>query len=228
MELGSLFRRLGLSNSATRPAFSTSTRSESMMVLRRWATVMTVQWAKAVRIVSWMSLSVCGSTDDVASSSTSTRWLRARARARQSSCFSPMDSDDSPSSRSSGVFSSPASLALATMVSFRWQCSSASSILSSGTCLNGSMFSRTEPLKSTGSCGIAESFERSDSSGIVDVSTPSMRSFESLMSGMSRNSVSSSELLPLPVRPQTPIFSPPLIATLTSLSTSGWPGRYCA
>lgn len=41
-----------------RPASITMILSQSMMVFKRWATVMTVQSANLVRIVSWISESV--------------------------------------------------------------------------------------------------------------------------------------------------------------------------
>lgn len=58
----------GRSNSARVPPDSTITRSQSMMVCRRWAMVSTVQCANVVRMMRWMSASVALSTLLVASS----------------------------------------------------------------------------------------------------------------------------------------------------------------
>lgn len=60
--------RLTVSYSLTRPESITSTLVLSRMVLRRCAIVSTVQSAKRVRIVRWISESVSPSTDAVASS----------------------------------------------------------------------------------------------------------------------------------------------------------------
>lgn len=56
--LGLDSRTWGWSNSATSPWFITRMRSESMMVLRRWAMVRTVHEANWRRMVVWIKLSV--------------------------------------------------------------------------------------------------------------------------------------------------------------------------
>ena len=71
---------LGVSNSFTRPCSSTSTRSESMMVCRRWAMVSTVAAWNSLRIVACTAASVALSIDAVASSRTSTLGWRSKAR----------------------------------------------------------------------------------------------------------------------------------------------------
>ena len=84
----------------------------------------------------------------------------------------------------------------------------------------GSRLKRTEAEKMTGSCGMMPRRARSTLSGTVRASTPSMKMVPPASSWM-RNSAIISELLPLPVRPATPIFSPPLTLKLRPLSTSG-------
>ena len=74
----------------TCPLSMTSTLSKSMMVLRRCAMVMTVESAKARRMVPCTSVSVVKSTDAVASSMMMTRGFLSSTRARHTSCTVPL------------------------------------------------------------------------------------------------------------------------------------------
>ena len=66
------------------------TRSLSMMVGIRWATVMTVHLLVSSLILLWITLSVAVSTDAVASSKTNIFLLCSSTLARHTSCLCPM------------------------------------------------------------------------------------------------------------------------------------------
>lgn len=153
--------------------------------------------------------------------------------AKQTSCLCPTDKFSPPSDTSN---SSPFSKLLAN--DFKWACSSASQTSSSVYTLNGSMFIRSVPENSTGSCGIMVRRERSDCRPSSDISTPSMVIFPSAASmilqwgnhsilGHSHyqkiflylNKARVKLDLPAPVRPTMPTFSPPLISNETPFST---------
>lgn len=92
-----LSKSSGGANSTIFPMSKTITRSESMMVLRRWAIVRIVHSLNSVRIVRWIKSSVSKSTAAVASSKINTFVLRNKARARQTSCRCPTDRFSPPS-----------------------------------------------------------------------------------------------------------------------------------
>ena len=62
------------------------------MVESRWAMTMAVRPRSSTFSASWMRASVSVSTEDVASSRTSTRGSWARARAKERSCCCPTES----------------------------------------------------------------------------------------------------------------------------------------
>ena len=69
--------------SATRPSATSTMRSARRRVERRWAMSTVVRSAMISRSVAWICSSVRVSTDDVASSSTSTRGSVSTARAME-------------------------------------------------------------------------------------------------------------------------------------------------
>ena len=88
----------------------------------------------------------------------------------------------------------------------------------------GLRFVRTVPANKKGSCGITASADLSLSSGIDETSTPP-RKILPPVSGMRRNSASTSELLPLPLLPTTPARQPEGSEKDTPRSTGGSPER---
>mmetsp|Transcript_13570 Transcript_13570/g.28638 ORF Transcript_13570/g.28638 Transcript_13570/m.28638 type:complete len:241 (+) Transcript_13570:169-891(+) len=228
-------RRLcGESNCETRPSSRTRTRSESMMVLRRWATVSVVQSANSVRIRSWIIWSVLKSIDAVASSMSSSLVRRSMARARHTSCrcptlkFSPYSATVQLSPPSSSTTSSIPTLASAARRS------------SSECSWNGSTLKRKSPEKSTESCGMIEMRLRRARRLTLPSSTPSTTidppvlamvapsspfSSQGSAASTSRRIETSIDDLPLPVRPQTPIFSPGAMSMSRSLRTRSSPVR---
>ena len=81
------------------------------------------------------------------------------------------------------------------------------------------------PLNSTGSCGMMATELRSVVNPTVCVSTSSMTTRPA--AGSTRRRIhNNSDDLPLPVRPHTPTFSPPLTENDTFFSTRGRSGRY--
>mmetsp|Transcript_11549 Transcript_11549/g.40386 ORF Transcript_11549/g.40386 Transcript_11549/m.40386 type:complete len:203 (+) Transcript_11549:612-1220(+) len=115
-------------------------------------------------------------------------------------------------------------VACATTLLRRPTLSSASHTSASLYCLNGSRLSRTVPENSTGSCGMMARLRRSVVRPRFAQSWPSSET-EPLSTSTIRYSVSSNELLPLPVRPTTPTFSPACTVNDTDLSTRGVPSR---
>mmetsp|Transcript_58832 Transcript_58832/g.187797 ORF Transcript_58832/g.187797 Transcript_58832/m.187797 type:complete len:248 (+) Transcript_58832:136-879(+) len=198
----------------------TSTRSESMMVLRRWAIVRMVQCLNSSRTTFWISLSLSTSTDAVASSIMSTGELRSSARAMQKSCLCPCEKLSPLSTTFMSSFSSDSST-----TGLRPTRASEAQIFTSVYSPNGSMLVRTEPENMNGSCGIMAIALRSLCSPISLVSTPSRVTRPSNGSTM-RKRARKSEDLPDPVRPQIPIFSPALMSRSRSLRTRGVSGRY--
>lgn len=71
------------------PSSSTRTRSLSITVGIRWATVITVQLLVSFLIVFWMTLSVAVSTEAVASSNTNIFRFWSSTLARHTSCLCP-------------------------------------------------------------------------------------------------------------------------------------------
>mmetsp|Transcript_7696 Transcript_7696/g.10912 ORF Transcript_7696/g.10912 Transcript_7696/m.10912 type:complete len:203 (+) Transcript_7696:1216-1824(+) len=89
---------------------------------------------------------------------------------------------------------------------------------------NGSKLKRTVAEKSTGSCGTMPTRDRSVCKGIVLVSMPPMSICPPASSWM-RNSAFIKLLLPDPVRPAMPTFSPASTTKLSPLRMRG-PSRY--
>lgn len=167
------------------------------------------------RIVCWISASVAASVDDVASSRIRIDDPRTSARASDTSCAWPADR-----------FAPP----LETIVLNDTVWSSAtrdSAWLSSASAYspNGSRLSRIVPEKSTGSCMTMLKRRRSSFRGTDAMLIPSIR-IRPPLSSAARNRLDARLLLPLPVRPTTPIFSPGLIVKLTPFSTVGSSGAY--
>mmetsp|Transcript_13976 Transcript_13976/g.41366 ORF Transcript_13976/g.41366 Transcript_13976/m.41366 type:complete len:365 (-) Transcript_13976:46-1140(-) len=198
----------------------TTTRSPCMMVSSRWAMVSTVASVISRRSVCWISSSVSMSTDAVASSRTSTREPRSSARAVQTSCRCPADR---LAPFGSIGCSRPAGCAPQSASSEHWARHSRTS--ASACCPKGSRLLRSEPLKRVASCGMIASACRSARSGTVAMSTPSIE-MEPSASSTSRKSAASRLLLPAPVRPTKPTFSPPPTRSSKPRSTKGVPGRY--
>src|SRR3569833_2222772 len=84
---------LGVPNSATRPSRSTSKRSKSATVDRRWAMTRTLQppAANSRRSDSWMAPSVPQTTADEATTRTTILGRVSSARARHTSCRWPCE-----------------------------------------------------------------------------------------------------------------------------------------
>mmetsp|Transcript_24023 Transcript_24023/g.51586 ORF Transcript_24023/g.51586 Transcript_24023/m.51586 type:complete len:260 (-) Transcript_24023:881-1660(-) len=145
------------------------------------------------------------------------------ARAMQSSCFWPTERLPPPSSmlESRPFLSGSSSMVCFMPDSFSALQISASSLVS----LKGSRLLRTVPEKMTGSWGTSESLLRRSCSGAVWISTPSI-----LMEPLSSSTILYRVIimvdLPQPVRPHTPIFSPPSTVKLRLLSTWGSSGLY--
>mmetsp|Transcript_33575 Transcript_33575/g.73272 ORF Transcript_33575/g.73272 Transcript_33575/m.73272 type:complete len:140 (+) Transcript_33575:1064-1483(+) len=76
-------------SSATLPSRMTMMRSQSLTVERRCATVMHVRPLDRPCSDAWMPCSVLESRAEVASSHTTRRGLRTKARAMATRCFSP-------------------------------------------------------------------------------------------------------------------------------------------
>mmetsp|Transcript_63643 Transcript_63643/g.106163 ORF Transcript_63643/g.106163 Transcript_63643/m.106163 type:complete len:339 (-) Transcript_63643:3074-4090(-) len=217
---GRAIRAWGLSNSMAFPSSMTSTRSLSRMVLMRWAMVRVVTPFRS-RSVAWISRSVWWSTEAVASSSSRILQSHSRARTMHTSCrwptlrFCPLGSM---------VMSSPP-LRLSTN-SLSLASARVAQSLSDVCRSNGSKLNRRVPEKSTGSCGMMAMRHRSACSPTLEVGRPSMRICPSF-SSTSRSSVTRSELLPAPVRPTIPTFSPGATLKLRPLRTGSRPSRYC-
>mmetsp|Transcript_10252 Transcript_10252/g.34847 ORF Transcript_10252/g.34847 Transcript_10252/m.34847 type:complete len:245 (+) Transcript_10252:51-785(+) len=201
------------------PSESTMIESELMIVTRRCAIVIVVLSDTSSRRVCWISMSVSWSMDAVASSSTSTRDGRKRARPRHSSCRWPTLRLQPPAVT---VIARPSTWEATT--GDRWHRRRAVHTSSSVCSSKGSRLERTVPEKSTGSCGMMESALRSVLRSRLDVSMPSMRMHPELR-GTMRYSASRREVFPEPVRPTTPTLAPAGIWQLRSLSTRGRSGR---
>lgn len=93
-------------------------------------------------------------------------------------------------------------------------------ISSSEYCSVGSMLLLTVPSKRTGSCGMIPNLDLRSCSPRVLISIPSMIIFPPDGS-TSLNKTWINVDFPLPVRPTTPTFSPPLMSRVIPLSTSG-------
>ena len=73
------------------PSCTTRITSARRMVDRRWAMMKEVRPVMTFSMAFWMSCSVTVSTELVASSSTKMRGSASSARAKDSSCFSPVE-----------------------------------------------------------------------------------------------------------------------------------------
>mmetsp|Transcript_3292 Transcript_3292/g.10314 ORF Transcript_3292/g.10314 Transcript_3292/m.10314 type:complete len:293 (+) Transcript_3292:286-1164(+) len=209
----------GASSSQSLPSSSTMTRSASATVCRRCAMVSTVLSLKHSRSMRWIMASVSRSTLAVASSATSTRGLRSSARAMQISCRSPTLRLAPPSS--TAWLSWPV---ISRTLSASCTLSSASQHCSSVCSSNGSRLRRSVVLNSTGSCGTMAMRERRSCRPMAEMSSPSMNT-ERAPGSTRRQMATMRLLLPAPVRPTTPIFSPARTSKVSPLSTSG-PSRY--
>mmetsp|Transcript_13300 Transcript_13300/g.45496 ORF Transcript_13300/g.45496 Transcript_13300/m.45496 type:complete len:211 (+) Transcript_13300:31-663(+) len=209
-------RSSGGPTSATAPLARTTTRSLSRIVRMRCATVRIVASRKApwVRSMVWIRASVAWSMFAVASSMATMLRRSVAARARQRSCRSPTDQFSPPSATAASRLAA-LSPRLASATTFRRSSSACSP--------KGSTLKRSDPLKRIGACGMHESARRRRCSGTVAVSTPSKDRTPS--SSWSRDSAERSELLPAPVRPQTPSFAPAGTASVTPDRTRGWSAR---
>ena len=229
-------RLSGESSSAMRPLSITQIRSYSRIVLSRCAMHSSVLPRNAVVMVFWIFWSVSKSTDDVASSQTMMRLSRTRARASAINWrwprekLSPSSStvlsrwmrlpwpfsakaDELEGGASSGTWS--------TRSAFRSADQSSRSLCS----LKGSRLDRIVPRKSVGSWGMMASLDRRSSNPTVAMFTPSMW-MDPPESSTSRNKADMMLDLPAPVRPTTPIRSPPCTFKSMPCRTSGRPARY--
>mmetsp|Transcript_31750 Transcript_31750/g.80969 ORF Transcript_31750/g.80969 Transcript_31750/m.80969 type:complete len:224 (-) Transcript_31750:3367-4038(-) len=209
----------GWSASSTWPSPMTTTRSTSMMVLRRCAMMSVVVAANASRMATWMALSVSRSTLAVASSSMRILDWRSMARAMQNSWRWPSEKLAPPSTTLASSLSSSAEMAAC-----RPTLSSTSHSAVSACALKGSRFLRTLPLNMKGSWGMMDILERRSRSPSVAMSTPSITT-RPLSASTMRNSARKMDDLPLPVRPTRPTFSPGAAWNDTPRSTSGMLGR---
>lgn len=98
-------------------------------------------------------------------------------------------------------------------------------ISSSECCPIGSMLLRTVPSKRTGSWGIIPKRDLRSWRPNLQMSTPSMIIFPPEGSTTLKKAWINVDL-PLPVRPTTPIFSPPLMLSVMPFRTKGVFGRY--
>lgn len=98
-------------------------------------------------------------------------------------------------------------------------------ISSSENCPAGSMLLLTDPSKRTGSWGMIPNRDRRSCSPSMQISILSMIIFPAVGSTSLKKTWIKVDF-PLPVRPTTPIFSPPLMLRVMPLSTRGVVGRY--
>mmetsp|Transcript_44135 Transcript_44135/g.107264 ORF Transcript_44135/g.107264 Transcript_44135/m.107264 type:complete len:276 (+) Transcript_44135:311-1138(+) len=205
--------------SASLPAFITMMRSQCMMVSRRCAMVMTVEWLSSLRSVRWMTSSVSMSTDAVASSSTMTRDCLSSARHMHSSWRCPIDRLPPRSSICRSSFSGCSCIGTS-IEHWRRACQICASVCSE----KGSRLYRSVPVKSTGSCGMIARRARRSPSASLEMSSPSMQMVPERSSDR-RKRHTKMEDLPAPVRPTIPTFSIAPISRLSPVSTSGRSGR---
>mmetsp|Transcript_3005 Transcript_3005/g.9225 ORF Transcript_3005/g.9225 Transcript_3005/m.9225 type:complete len:333 (-) Transcript_3005:429-1427(-) len=194
----------------------TITLVESMTVCRRCAIVITVRPPNSSRTVCWIIASVRMSTAAVASSIKMIWLFLSSARAMHSSCRCPTLQLPPPSA--TGASS-------AATADARWARCSAAHTSASEWRSKGSRLSRTVPLNRTGSCGMTATLPRRSSRPISPTFTPSTRTAPRSTSTQ-RVSTYSSDDLPAPVRPTTPIFSPLWMVKSSPRSTCGSSGRY--
>ena len=200
----------------------TMTLSLSMIVFSRWATVSTVHAANLVRMVRWISASVCGSTFAVASSNIRTLLFRRTARARQTSwrCptlkFEPRSRtrqsrplpDVTIASRSSTYKYTYQNIIITVSIGFNQfaeflpTSSRASHSALSGNSLKGSKLRRRVPENSTGSCGMMDMRLLKSSRAMEPVSIPSISIAPSKCASL--NNAAISDDFPAPVRPTIP------------------------
>lgn len=210
------------------PASITMILSQSMMVFRRWAMVMTVHSANLVRIVSWISESVLEyntimftanrwvtfasnglekqdywlSMLAVASSKTRIRLFFKMALAKHISCLWPMLKLLPLRS----TFWSRTKSVISTWWRLFHSCSSLCT-------LKGSKLLRTVSEKRNGCWGMMDIFERNSCKPSWLNSNPSILICPCIPSGNRRNRVDINDDLPAPVLPTTPIFHPASIVT---------------
>mmetsp|Transcript_44296 Transcript_44296/g.141120 ORF Transcript_44296/g.141120 Transcript_44296/m.141120 type:complete len:217 (-) Transcript_44296:537-1187(-) len=196
------------------PGCSSSTSSQCRRVQRRCATVSCVRWPAAPaarRRARCRAASVAPSTLAVASSTQSNRAGRSSARPRLRSCRWPRErAPSSPAassvSRQPGsartIFSRPSSSSPAQQTA-----SSCSALGPPAPCSRGRRLRRTEPAKSSGSCGTAATLARRTFSGTVRMSTPSMV-IRPASSSANLRMARRQELLPQPDAPMRPTDSP--------------------
>mmetsp|Transcript_167044 Transcript_167044/g.536394 ORF Transcript_167044/g.536394 Transcript_167044/m.536394 type:complete len:336 (-) Transcript_167044:2940-3947(-) len=205
--------------SATAPSSRTTIRSASRTVARRCATTNIVRPRKCSRNVAWIRASVRPSMLEVASSSNTTRRCWSTPRATQRSCrwprlrFAPRASifPLRPPSSSASLERPTAAIAASDEVESARP--------------SGSRLKASEPLQSTGSCGMTEIARRRSLSGTVRMSTPSIKMAPA--SSSTRRSAAANKLdLPLPVRPTRPTLVPAATSKVRPRKASGSPGRY--
>mmetsp|Transcript_21951 Transcript_21951/g.39492 ORF Transcript_21951/g.39492 Transcript_21951/m.39492 type:complete len:223 (+) Transcript_21951:17-685(+) len=215
--VAALSKLAGVSNSTTWPPSNTSTLSQSMMVSRRCAMVRVVQPPNCSFSVRCTSASVMGSTLAVASSRIRKDVHRSNARARQKSCRCPTLKFSPPASTTScrprGSLETTA---------FRPHRSSAVQIRSSSWSPNMSRHCRTVPANRVGSCGMMVMLDRSVCSGSSATSTPPTSTWPP-QHGTSRKRAEMRLLLPAPVLPTTPTFSPGWMRKLQPQRAAGRP-----
>mmetsp|Transcript_39536 Transcript_39536/g.123136 ORF Transcript_39536/g.123136 Transcript_39536/m.123136 type:complete len:246 (-) Transcript_39536:54-791(-) len=199
--------------SSSRPSRMTRMMSESAMVWSRCA-MQNIVHLNSVRSMACSFLSVSGSVEDVGSSRSKTLGHWITARARQSNCRSPHERFAPPAFNSLSR-TVPTSSLLAIDAQRRPRRKDSSS-----TAPKGSRFMRTVPCMRTGSCGTTVMRRRMCRRPTVLRSTPSMRT-RPLATSWRRNKHATSVLLPLPVRPMTPVRAPAGMEKLTSVNASG-------
>mmetsp|Transcript_23709 Transcript_23709/g.71285 ORF Transcript_23709/g.71285 Transcript_23709/m.71285 type:complete len:399 (+) Transcript_23709:197-1393(+) len=182
----------------------------------RCAMQITVEPPNCVRIARCTAASSASSTADVASSNNRSFDRRRHARARHSNCRSPSEKFRPPSSTTASSGARSRSCASA----------SARSTSASDAAPNGSTLNRTDPEKSTGSCGIMDTRRRRSDKRHASASTPSIKTFEPFAGGASRSSASKNDDLPEPVRPTSASFVPPSTVNDRPFSTRGSSGLY--
>ena len=206
-----------LSNPLTFPSFKTKIFSQSFIVFKRWAIVMTVDSFSLSRTTFQTVCSVSGSTCAVGSSKTTILLRCSSTRAKQINCRSP-------------------TLTLAPCSSSSWSSLASSLPTKSFSCTSSkachksvswylskmSRFYFNDPLKRRGLWPRTEIPRRACWRPISLTGTSSMIISPSA-SGM-RIRAATKDDFPAPVRPATPIFAPPLMLRLMFFSTWGPPG----
>mmetsp|Transcript_79171 Transcript_79171/g.203940 ORF Transcript_79171/g.203940 Transcript_79171/m.203940 type:complete len:247 (-) Transcript_79171:875-1615(-) len=184
-----------------------------MIVFSLCAMHSSVRPANAACTTDCRRASVCASQLEVGSSMTTMRFWLSDARAMETSCRSPALNCDPPL---------PTSLSRSTSRPTRF---SAAARASRECAWTGSRLRLSGPLKRNGSWGTTATAPRSVCRPIFATSTPSMR-MEPLSISTRRRSITESDDLPAPVRPQMPSRSPAATVIVSWSTAGGSSGRY--